>query len=101
MLKKIHFCYTKLGTRKIPVLEKIWEKCFPGCSKKFMQFWKLRLPTKMIMVENKIISGQKVSALWENPDSQSFWAPLKFLCCPIISEGGEKEFNMRKTVWAP
>jgi len=33
----------------------------------------------------KIISGQKVCALWENPDSQSFWASFKFLCCPIIS----------------
>jgi hypothetical protein len=69
-----------------------------------MQFWKLRLPTKIIKVENKIISGQKVWALWENPDSQSFWASLKFLCCPIIS-GTFKRLKKRiyysQTVWAP
>jgi hypothetical protein len=47
-----------------------------------MQFWKLRLPTKIIKVENKIISGQKVWALWENPDSQSFWASLNFFMLP-------------------
>jgi hypothetical protein len=52
------------------MLEKIWENFFPGCLKKFMQFWKLRLAMKIIKVENKIISAQKVWALWENPDSQ-------------------------------
>ncbi len=70
MLKKNSLLLKNLGTWKIPMLEKIWENFFPGCLKKFMQFWKLRLAMKIIKVENKIISGQKVWALWENPDSQ-------------------------------
>jgi hypothetical protein len=84
------------------VLENIWENFFPGCLKKFMQFWKLRLPMKIIKVENKINSGQKVWARWENPDSQSFWASLKFLYCPIISgtfKRLKKRIHYAQTVW--
>jgi hypothetical protein len=46
------------------MVEKSWENFFPGWLKKLMQFWKSRLPTKIIKVENRIISGQKVWALY-------------------------------------